>query len=514
MHWTIWAAGLVFASLSTLPGTAQGQLRLATLFSDHMVLQRERPITVWGWAEQNRQVTVVLQEQRLTATADEDGRWQVVLEPMPAGGPYEMSISDGDEQVTFRDLLVGEVWICSGQSNMQWTVAQSADAESEIAAGDYPGIRLIHVPPRPMNQPQETFEGQWVVATPQTVGQFTAVGYYFGRELHRELGVPVGLINTSRGGTPAEAWTSRPALEAESSLRPLLERWDTSVVRWQAEHGEASQRWEQAAGEARENRQPPPERPTIPENPAVSQHRPANLFNGMIAPLIPYAIRGAIWYQGESNASRAQQYRELFPVMVHDWRNRWQQGDFSFYFVQLANFRAPSELPVESEWAELREAQTMALRRLPNTGMAVTIDIGEAGDIHPRNKQDVGRRLARLALANDYGMVIVPSGPLYRSHEIRAGEIILHFDHPGGGLVAQGRELEGFTIAGADRKFVHANARIDGTRVIVWNDAIHSPAAVRYAWADNPACNLYNAEGLPASPFRTDAWPMMTAGRH
>lgn len=445
-----------------------------SVIGDNMVLQQGVKVPVWGKATPEEGVAVTLAEQSASAVADEAGQWTVQLGPFEAGGPHKMTIT-GKNTLTFSNILVGEVWVCSGQSNMQWAVAVSKDAEQEIAAADYPSIRLFQAERNPADQPRDNVNGRWVACSPETVPGFSAVGYFFGRQLHRELEVPIGLINSSWGGTAAEWWTSRPALETDPELRPILERADKAEAQGSAE----------------------------------AHRRPGALYNGMIAPLIPFAIRGVIWYQGESNAGRGYQYRKLFPIMIRDWRTNWGQGDFPFLFVQLGNYQQTPEQPGESAWAELREAQLMTLS-LPNTGMATTIDIGEADDIHPKNKQDVGKRLALAALNIAYDRDVVYSGPIYESMEIEEDTIRLHFKHVGGGLVAKGGDLKGFAIAGADRKFVWADAEIDGDTVVVRSDQVKEPVAVRYAWADNPECNLYNEAGLPASPFRTDNWPGVT----
>jgi sialate O-acetylesterase len=327
--------------------------------------------------------------------------------------------------------------------------------------------------------------------------------------------VPIGLIHTSWGGTPAEAWTNREVLEAEADFEPILTRHAERLAdfpRAKEEHAKKLEDWKLAAEKAKAEETKPPRRPRAPLGPD-DPHSPAGLYNGMISPLIPYGIAGAIWYQGESNAGRAYQYRKLFPAMIKNWRKDWKQGNFPFLFVQLANFMATKPEPGESAWAELREAQTMTLS-LPNTGMATIIDIGEAKDIHPKNKQDVGKRLALWALARTYKKDVVPSGPIYRSMIVDDGEAMLNFDHVGGGLVARGGEaLKGFAIAGADRKFVWADAKIMGNTIVVRSDDVPELVAVRYAWADNPVCNLYNKEDLPAGPFRTDSWPGVTVDK-
>jgi sialate O-acetylesterase len=339
------------------------------------------------------------------------------------------------------------------------------------------------------------------------------VAYFFGRELHKNLGVPIGLIHTSWGGTPAEAWTRRGVLKADPDFKPILQRYDEAVAKYpqaKQEHERKLEEWKQAVEKAKTEGTRAPGRPGEPLGPG-HPHSPSGLYNAMISPLLPYGIAGAIWYQGESNAGRAYQYRKLLPAMIKNWRDDWGLGDFSFIFVQLANFMAVKPEPGDSSWAELREAQSMTLA-LPNTGMAVIIDIGEANDIHPKNKQDVGKRLALWALANTYKQALEYSGPVYKSSKTEGNRIILTFDDVGGGLMAAPEPpLKGFAIAGADHKFVWADAAIEGNTVVVSSDTVSEPVAVRYAWADNPVCNLYNKEGLPASPFRTDDWPGVTA---
>jgi sialate O-acetylesterase len=420
-----------------------------------------------------------------------------------------------DKTVTLHNVLVGEVWICSGQSNMEFGLSDALNGQQEVAEANYPMIRLLTVPRDVAVQPQPDVKATWVACAPESAGRFSAVGYFFGRDLQQKLGVPVGLIHTSWGGTPVEAWTSRETLEATEEAKPLLERWEKAL----AAYPEAKKRydremaeWKDLAAEAGRDGQPAPTQPRAPLGPD-SPSLPAGLYNGMIAPLVPYCIRGAIWYQGEANAARAYQYRALFKALIRDWRRAWGQGDFPFVFVQLANFKQAAAQPGESDWAELREAQTMALQ-LPETGMAVTIDIGDAGNIHPKNKQEVGRRLALAALATAYGQNVIASGPLYESMAVEGNKARLRFKNVGGGLEARGGEpLKGFAIAGADRRFVWAEARIEGQTAVVRSDQVPEPAAVRYAWADNPVCNLYNKEGLPASPFRTDVWPGITADK-
>jgi sialate O-acetylesterase len=650
---------------------ARAAVRVPSLVGDHMVLQQGRRARVWGTAEPGERVTVRLAGLTARATADARGRWQVFLGPLKAGGPHTLTVS-ASNTLRFVDVLVGEVWVCSGQSNMEWPLSQTTHGPEDAARADRPEIRLFTVEKRTSAEPLEDVRGRWVVATPEQAAQFSAVGYYFGRELHGRLRVPVGLIHTSWGGTPAEAWTSRAALASHPALRPILERYEKELANlpelrreharklaeWERRYvtpdpgnkGEAlgfaepardaegwrrmrlPQLWESAGlkldgviwfrrgvevppawagrdlslslgpvddfdttyfngarvgatgGEGAEAYRFPrryripgplvrPGRNVVavrvydrvggggfggsagsmslapegePEGGAAvgldgewdykaeaavepkqldfsdypgpapgpdNQNSPTVLYNAMLAPLTPYAVRGAVWYQGESNAGRAYQYRTLFPAMIRDWRRAWGGGDFPFYFVQLANYMKRHPEPAESEWAELREAQALTLRE-PRTGMAVAIDIGEADDIHPRNKRDVGLRLARWALAETYRRRVEPSGPLYASHAVEGGRVRLRFRHAAGLKTSDGRAPAGFAVAGADRRFVWAEARVEGETVVVWSKGVPSPAAVRYAWADNPAANLANGDGLPASPFRTDDWPGLTAGRN
>ncbi|MEM6645440.1 MAG: sialate O-acetylesterase [Bacteroidota bacterium] len=647
---------LVLVSCSSAPPASDVQL--PALFSDHMVLQRDMPIPVWGTASPGGLVTVSLDGNTRTAVASSDGAWQVDLPTMDVSGPHTLTVM-GTDTTTFSDVLIGDVWVGSGQSNMYWEVRQSADADAEIAAASYPNLRIFDVglDASMVEQDDVTSDG-WMAVTPETIARFSAVAYYFGREVHQEMDVPIGLIRTAWGGTRAEAWTSRTTLRTLDDYRPIVEEMDTigyadymeaksegygpAMAAWNAQvrdldagYTDASAwnapdlndsawdtmtlpiEWELAGLDGfdgivwfRRTIQVPAnwadseltlqlstiddwdstyvngtlvghmenyaaerhytlpagvmqpganqitvrvvdtgggggidarsgtmqlvgpdgtavpldgdwhykvaatlgDLPARPQQPA-RQHVPSVLYNAMIAPLIPFGIRGVIWYQGESNTGRAYQYRELFPAMITDWRTQWDQGDFSFYFVQLANFMAPQTDPDNaSDWAELREAQTMTLDAVPNTAQAVIIDIGEADDIHPRNKQDVGKRLALAALALEYDRNVVYSGPSYREMTVEGNEVMLDFDHIGSGLEARGDALSGFAIAGADSVFVWADARIDGDRVVVSSPDVSAPIAVRYGWANNPAVNLYNADGLPASPFRTDDWPGVTFG--
>ncbi|MCK6489648.1 MAG: sialate O-acetylesterase [Planctomycetes bacterium] len=649
-----------------LPAAAAEPARplLATVFADHMVVQRDRPIPLWGWAAPGTAVAVAMAGNRASAVAGADGRWQAALPALPAGGPHTIAIS-GPENRTITDVLVGDVWICSGQSNMEWSVKACGErAQADIAASALPALRQLKVDKATAPAPRADLAGTWTVASPETVGGWTAVGYYFGRDLQRHLGVPIGLLNASWGGTRVEAWTSREVVarlaDGQADITGLDDlvlnfdnlarrnaemqvEWDAGKARLIAlEKDEAHQRamaapglddsawaeqktpgdWDSqghrgvkgeawyrkaveipAAWAGRDLELSPgaadeiettffdgvkvgatgavqpfdaaawnvqrsytvpgalvkPGRALIAVrvanlvgegglrangDPAAMFLRPlgapaaeavslagswrfsfcvrmieplsANpntasvLFNAMISPLTGFPVKGAIWYQGESNAGRAWAYRERFPAMIRDWRARWGQGDLPFLWVQLANFQQPKEQPRPDDWAVLREAQeaTLALRA---TGTALAIDVGDARDIHPKDKWTVGARLALAARSVAYGEQVVHSGPRFKAMSIEGPAIRLTFDHVGGGLVARDGELRRFAIAGADRRFVWAQARIDGAAVVVSAPEVAVPVAVRYAYEINPAgANLYNREGLPASPFRSDDWPVPT----
>jgi len=496
--------------LACIIGTSlslQADVSLPNIFGDHMVLQREQANPVWGKADAGEKVTVSIDGQSQSTVAATDGTWRIKLDPLTVGGPYELTVQ-GNNTVTFKDVLVGEVWICSGQSNMQWPLKKSDHAELEITSANYPEIRLISVPQVGTQEAQDDFNGQWEACTPETAADFSAVGYLFGRRLHNTLGVPIGLIDNAWGGSAAEAWIPRETFEADGGYAELLAAWDAKVAAYTDEMHAAKiaefEAWE-AAGKPKPNK-------SMPRDIRVGQHRPGNLFNGVLNPTIGYGIRGVIWYQGESNAGRAYQYRDLFPLMITTWRELWQQGDFPFYWVQLADFQAEVDEPGDSNWAELREAQTMTLA-LPNTGEAVIIDAGEGRDIHPRDKQTVANRLARLALAKDYGYTMASDSPRYAAMETKDNAITLTFDHvSNAGLYAfDVQEPKGFAIAGEDKAFVWADAKIIGkNQVEVSSPSVLNPVAVRYGWATNPVVNLQDRNGLPVTPFRTDDWPGTT----
>ena len=512
----IWTrvAALVLATIITT--SAHAELKLPAILSDHMVLQRNNPITIWGWADAGAPVEVSLDKQTKKTKADKDGRWSVELKALKAGGPLTLSVRSGQETRQVSDILVGEVWVWSGQSNMAWPVSASVNAEQEIAAADFPQIRLIEIPRQARPEPQEDVMATWAACTPETVKAFSAVGYFFGRELHQELNVPIGLIGSNYGGTPAEAWTSRGTLEAHDSLEPLLDRWAAMRNSWdpakaKADYEAALANWQAAAEKAKAEGKPAPRQPQPPIDPSLHPHSPSGLYNAMIAPIEQFTIAGAIWYQGESNVGRAYQYRTIFPTMIRDWRDKFGQPKLPFYFVQIAPFNYGAN---SVACAELWEAQLLTMKKLPNTGMAVINDVGDLKDIHPTNKQVPGHRLALWALAETYGRSdLVHSGPVYTKAQFKGGKAIVHFDHIGSGLATlDGAAPSHFEIAGEDQQFHPATAKIEGKTIVVTSDAVKEPVAVRYAWIGTAEPNLINKDGLPASPFRTDEWKGVTEG--
>ena len=482
---------------------------MPAVISDHMVLQREKPANVWGWAAAGEKVTVKLGARAVETAADAAGKWSVRLAGLAAGVAGDMTIA-GRNTLTVKDVAVGEVWVASGQSNMGFILAGSLNRWEEIAAASFPLIRMFTVRQSPAETPQDDCQGRWEVCTPATAPGFSAAGYFFARRLHQTLQQPIGVIHTSWGGTPAEFWTPSEVIAADPELKPIAEPWKNVKANYpkaKEAYEKALAEWKVAAEKAKADGTKPSVQPGPPPG-TTPFGAPACLFNGMIAPIVPYTIQGAIWYQGEANAPAAKLYRKLFPTMIASWRQQWG-AEFPFLFVQLANYNAsgqpPSGQPEESRWAELREAQLRTLE-LRHTGMAVAIDIGEGDDIHPRNKQEVGRRLALVAEATVYHRDTEFSGPLFAGSQPEAGKIRLSFRHAEGMKASDGGKLKGFAIAGEATKFVWAETEIQQDHIIVWSPQVPKPVAVRYAWADNPECNLVNAVGLPASPFRTDAW--------
>jgi sialate O-acetylesterase len=504
----------VFAS-----GSSHADVRLPSVIGSNMVLQRDMAAPIWGWADPGEQVTVVMGSTTLQAKADANGAWMMKLPQMSAGGPFELVIR-GKNTIRLTNVMVGEVWVCSGQSNMEMRLCHVKDAALEVANSLHHDIRLFQVTNDVYSDPQKTCDARWEECRPSTVYIFSAAAYFFGREIEKELNVPIGLIHSSWGGTPAETWIRVDALKKSPELKSILDTWDPILKSNPPElldyYRKAGQQEEDVhfvefAGKSGlpQYASPPKLAVRITAAPSV----PAWAYNGMIAPLVPFAIRGVLWNQGESNVARAFQYRTLFPALIQDWRAAWGEGDFPFLFVQIANYGRSAQEPGESTRAELREAQLMTLS-LPKTGMAVTIDIGDSANIHPLNKQEVGMRLALAALATTYGKNIEYSGPIYRTMTVREGKACLRFDHAGGGLAtSDGVSPKGFSIAGKDGVFRWASASIEGDEVVVMNPAVQEPVMVRYGWADNPTCTLTNREGLPASPFRTDTLPGTTVGK-
>lgn len=502
---------LILALLSLAGFSGKAEVRLPAIFSDHMVIQRAVPVPIWGWAAPGESVTVTLAGQTQTTTADNAGCWKVKLNEISATNALTLTVS-GHNMIVVTDVLVGEVWLASGQSNMQLSVNDVWEAAKEKASATNAQIRMFTVERRPATTPQAECGGQWAVCSPETVGHFSAAAYFFGRELQQKLGVPVGLVHSSWGGTPIEAWTSMERQQAEPRLEPVMKFWQKTLAvpydpaTAMAEYVQALERWTNNVAKLKAEGKPIPPKPQLREDPRWFKNYPANLFNGMIAPIIPYAIRGAIWYQGENNTANnlARLYSVQLPLLIQDWRLRWQEGDFPFAWVQLPNFQAPAKVPVETNnWSVVREAMLQSLA-VTNTGMAITMDVGDPKNIHPKNKQAVGHRLALWALADVYGRPGPSSGPLPAGWQFNGNQVVVSFTHTEGGLMARGGELKGFAIAGADHHWVYAQARIQDRQVMVTSPEVQTPVAARYDWATNPNGNLFNGAGLPASPFRTD----------
>ena len=501
--------------LALAPITMRADVRLPEIFSDHMVLLQGAEIPVWGWASPGEEVTVsvhatggentsALQSQKTTALAD--GSWRLNLAPIEKHISLTLQIR-ANNQITIEDVALGEVWLGSGQSNMAMTVNRAMNFEGEKQKATFPNIRMFREESGPSDTPRKTGKGKWIVCSPDTIGNFSATLYFFGREIHEALQTPVGLINSSVGGTPIESWIAPEAQEASAELKPFFEALTndkSSVVTEEAvqHYQKELAQWKEAAKKARAQKEKVPRPPKNPAGVAERQGGVGGLFNGKIAPLIPFAIRGALWYQGEANSTptKAPFYEAQLRLLVNDWRNRWGT-EFPFAWAQLPNFGGPGR-----DWPTIREAMLKTLA-LPKTGMGINIDIGDQKNIHPENKQEVGRRLSLWALGTVYHKPVpATSGPLPSGHELHGEEVVLKFSHTNGGLTAKDGVLKGFTIAGEDKQWKPANARIDGDKVIVSSPEVKAPAAVRYAWANFPECNLYNAAGLPASPFRTDSW--------
>lgn len=494
----------LFALLVAAPAWAD--VKLPHVFSDHAVLQRDMSVPVWGWADPSEEVTISLGNQTKNAKANQDGKWRVKFDKLTAGGPHTLTVK-GKNTLTVNDVLIGEVWLASGQSNMQWTVKQARDFDKEKSSADFPQIRMFSVERKGAREPKDDCNGSWKVCSPETVGDFSAAAYFFGRELYQKLHVPVGLLNTSYGGTPIESWTSLEAHQRTPQLKGLVSNWEKRVADYDPEKAKATyekalETYKEKAAKAKAEGGTAPRRPPAPGQPRDNIYYPGNLYNAMVAPLIPYAIRGGIWYQGESNAGNRDSgklYATQLPLLIEDWRKRWGEGDFPFAWVQLPGFK-----PGNAEgWPAVREAMLHTLS-VPHTGMAITMDIGDHQDIHPKNKQDVGHRLALWALAKVYGEKIPYSGPLPAGQQVKGNEVVVSFQHADGGLQAKDGELRGFQVAGSDKEWKPAKARIEGDKVIVSSPDVSQPQFVRYDWASDPDGNLFNGAGLPASPFRTD----------
>ncbi len=496
LHLSALAAALAFR--------AQADVTLPGILTDHMVVQRGRPVHIWGRAAANEAVSVSFRGETRQTTATAGGQWSVFLAPGEAGGPFDLSIK-GANSIAFKYVLVGDVWVASGQSNMEFKLQRAANAQAEIAAAKYPKIRRTLLARKVADHPMDDASATpWVDINPGNAADASAVAYFFARHLQEKLGgVPIGIIESFWGGTPVESWMSLRGISEDPALMPIFGGWARSLEAWptvEDRYQKQLAQWNDAAAKAKAAGTNPPAKPGRPETGPGGAYTPAGLYNAMIAPLTPFAIRGAIWYQGESNANPnpngASLYARAFQGMIRDWRRAWAIGDFPFLFVQLANYKA------NPSWPELREAQRETLS-LANTGMAVTIDVGNPTDIHPTNKQDVGLRLALAARAVAFGEKLEYSGPLYRQTVRDGAGLRVWFDHTGGGLVAKGGALKGFEVAGVDRRFVPAEARIEGNSVVVSAPSVAAPLLVRYAWSDNPEASLYNGEGLPASPFRS-----------
>ena len=495
-------------------------VKLATPFNDHMVLQHKAVVPVWGTADAGEKVTVVLGKQSISTVAGSNGKWMIKLNNITAGGPYTMIVT-GNNTITVNDVYAGEVWLCSGQSNMDFTVAREdrywcgvINEKEEVAAANYPLIRVFDTDFTPAATPQNDVVGKWEVVTPQTIGHLSAVAYFFARDLQKKIKIPIGLITTAYGASTAEAWIREEAMVKDEKLAPLVTAFKTKLSKYltdtvsQNNYKVANEKWKVAVAKAKAEGKDEVRGPKNAD-PVRDQHNASVLWNGMVAPLVPYAIRGALWYQGESNSPTAAIYRQIMETLITDWRNQWGQGNFPFIHVQLANIgKTYDSLPAKGGAEAIkREAQLQNLS-LPNTAMVVAIDNADAdnmGNVHPKNKQEIGRRLALAAEAIAYGNKdIVYSGPIYEKMEVIDNNIRLHFKHTGSGLLAKGDSLKGFAIAGADKKFVWAVAKIAGNTVLVSSPEIAHPVAVRYGWGNNPPTSLYNKENLPASPFRTD----------
>lgn len=499
------ATGLLLAA--SIPNLS-AKVALPPIFGPEMVLQCQMAVPVWGTANPGQKITVTFDKYTASATADGQGKWVAKLPAMEAGGPYTLKV-EGEDTVTFDKVMVGEVWICAGQSNMELAVNKANNHDEEMAKAAYPNIRLFKVPHHVAPKPEATGAGTWVECSPQTIPEFTAVGYFFGRELHQKLKVPVGLIEAAWGGKLIENFMSDEALNSDPDFKPILDRYAEQVKIYSEDWADydkgmmkLGKTWHEAQQKAHEDKTHVPDRIMLP---------PSGIYNGEIFPLASYAVRGAIWYQGESNSDRGVQYGKLLPAMIQDWRKLWGQGDaFAFVIVQLPNLGPLRPEPTAGGWPELRESQFKALS-LPNTALTVTIDVGEEKNLHPTNKQDVGYRAGLQAEKLVYKLDVEAFGPVYKSMHVDGANVTVDFDHAEGLKTKDGGPVLAFDLAGSDQKFFRATGTVKGSSVVVHCDKVPAPVAVRYDWAGNPDGNLYNAAGLPARPFRTDDWPLATA---
>jgi sialate O-acetylesterase len=507
-------AGVVFWLLAC--GPIWAHVALPSVFSDHMVLQRGMKIPVWGTADPGERLTITLGDQIQDAVAAADGTWKTALKPMEAGGPYTL-VASGSDKVTVNDVLIGEVWLFAGQSNMEWGTGYVINHDQEIPAANYPEIRLCQVPHTVSDKPASDVPTSWAPCTPESVFKFSGVAYFTGRHLYQTLKVPIGLIQVTWSGTNIEGWMPQEALASDPDFQPLQDRWNRVLQNYpkakadfDAKLPELTKAWQDAAAQAKAENKPPPPEPKPPEGPG-SRYSSAGIFNGAVHPLAPYGLKGIVWYQGENNTAWAFLYRKELKALITSWRQLWGEGDLPFIVIQL-----PSAVPLPptttSHWAELRESQAKALE-LPNTGLVVTIDLGDPvhhENLHPKNKQDVGLRTALVAEKLAYGSDAVSSGPTLKSTVVTGDSIQVQFDNAVGLAAKGGGAVQGFTLAGSDGKYVPATASIDGTSVSVRADGVQGPATVRYDWADYPDGNLVNGAGLPAAPFRTDDLPLET----
>jgi sialate O-acetylesterase len=519
---------LLLAAVATLASSARAEIKLHPLFADHMVLQQQSEVKVWGKASANQLVTVTLKLAKadsptasIAATADANGNWIALLKTPAAGSDYELNVTAGTDKTTLKDVAVGEVWVCSGQSNMEWKLNQlpKDDQGKKVAeASTNKNIRLFTVPNRPSGKPEYDFpvtekEGKWLECNPANSINFSAVGYFFGRDIEKEMKVPVGLISSDWGGTSCQSWTSRETLTSISELKYYVEALDNAVKNYDPAKADeafkkAQENYKAVAEKAKAEGKTPPRQPQKQGHPH-SGPTTTTLFNGMIAPIKDYRIKGAIWYQGESNAGAAAEYYTLFPAMIQDWRSQWGY-EFPFFTVQLAPFKGGAS---GVDYAELRDAQLHATKVLKQSGIAIITDSGDETDIHPQQKEPVGKRLALSARAMAYGQNVVYRGPSYRTHSFESAKGVVEFENIGGGLMKKGDTLNGFSVCGEDRKFYPATATIDGSRVVITSDQVKQPVAIRFGWTNfaKPELNFFNKEGLPAEPFRTDNFPLTTS---